>query len=132
MVDFEKEYAMRSALLATLITLTAGVIGGDPASGNLSGPVYQSGVASYYWQRQRVASGGWFDPKALTAAHKTLPFGTKVRVTHARSRRSVVVTINDRGPYVPNRVIDLSLAAASALGMTGSGVARVQLAVEGR
>jgi rare lipoprotein A len=132
MVDFEKEYAMRNPLLAMLISLTAGLIESDPASGNFSGPVYQSGVASYYWQRQRVASGGWFDPKALTAAHKTLPFGTKVRVTHARSRRSVVVTINDRGPYVPNRVIDLSLAAASALDMTGSGVARVQLAVEGR
>ena len=123
---------MRNPVLATLITLTAGLVESGPASGNFRGPVYQSGVASYYWQRQRVASGGWFDPKALTAAHKMLPFGTKVRVTHAKSRRSVVVTINDRGPYVPNRVIDLSLAAASALGMTGSGVARVQLAVEGR
>jgi rare lipoprotein A len=103
---------------------TASAVGG--------GSSHQSGVASYYWQPQRVASGGWFNPNAMTAAHKTLPFGTKVRVTHAGSGRSVVVTINDRGPYVAGRVIDLSRAAASSLGMTGSGVARVQLAVLGR
>ena len=68
----------------------------------------------------------------MTAAHKTLPFGTKVRVTHAGHGRSVVVTINDRGPYVAGRVIDLSRAAASSLGMAGAGVARVNLAVVGR
>ncbi|MGI9408951.1 MAG: septal ring lytic transglycosylase RlpA family protein, partial [Hyphomicrobiaceae bacterium] len=58
------------------------------------------GLASYYWQRQRVASGGWFNPNALTAAHKSLPFGTRVRVTNLRNGRSVVVRINDRGPYI--------------------------------
>ena len=98
----------------------------------VGGSSLQSGIASYYWQPQRVASGGWFNPNAMTAAHKSLPFGTKVRVTHAGTGRSVVVTINDRGPYVAGRVIDLSRAAASSLGMTGAGVANVQLAVVGR
>ena len=92
----------------------------------------QSGIASYYWQPQRVASGGWFNPNAMTAAHKALPFGTKVRVTHQASGRSVMVTINDRGPYIAGRVIDLSSAAAGLLGMKGAGVARVSLAVLGR
>lgn len=93
---------------------------------------YQSGIASYYWQPQRVASGGWFDPNAMTAAHKTLPFGTKVRVTNKNNGRSVVVTINDRGPYIAGRVIDLSSAAAGVVGMKGSGVAPVSVAVLGR
>ena len=122
---------MRNALLALITVLTAGVIESHPTSADVGGSV-QSGVASYYWQRQRLASGGWFKPHAMTAAHKTLPFGTKVRVTHSRTGRSAVVTINDRGPYVGNRVIDLSLAAASLIGITGGGVARVRLAVEGR
>ncbi|MCB1513686.1 MAG: septal ring lytic transglycosylase RlpA family protein [Hyphomicrobiaceae bacterium] len=90
------------------------------------------GLASYYWQPQRVASGGWFNPNALTAAHKTLPFGTKVRVTNRHNGKSVVVTINDRGPYVKGRVIDLSSRAAGVIGMKGSGVVPVSLAVLGR
>ena len=91
-----------------------------------------SGIASYYWQPQRVASGGWFNPNAMTAAHKTLPFGTKVLVTNLNNGRAVTVTINDRGPYVRGRVIDLSRAAAGAVGMTGAGLARVNVAVLGR
>jgi rare lipoprotein A (peptidoglycan hydrolase) len=91
-----------------------------------------SGVASYYWEPQRLASGGWFDPNAMTAAHKTLPFGTRVRVTHLRNGRSVDVRINDRGPYVAGRVIDLSKAAAGAIGMTKEGTARIKLTVLGR
>jgi rare lipoprotein A len=92
----------------------------------------QLGVASYYWEPQRLASGGWFNPNALTAAHRTLPFGTRVRVTHARSGRSVDVTINDRGPYVAGRVIDLSRAAARAIGMTAQGLAQVKVMILGR
>jgi rare lipoprotein A len=92
----------------------------------------QSGVASYYWQGQRVASGGWFNPNAMTAAHRSLPFGTRVRVTHSGSGRSVDVTINDRGPFVAGRIIDLSRAAASAIGMTSQGVAKVKVMVLGR
>lgn len=99
---------------------------------SLSGGSYQSGIASYYWQPQRVASGGWFNPNAMTAAHRSLPFGTRVRVTNHSTGRSAVVTINDRGPYVGGRIIDLSSAAAGAVGMKGSGLARVSLAVIGR
>lgn len=87
------------------------------------------GQASYYWQRQRVASGGWFNPNAMTAAHKTLPFGTRVRVTNKHNGRSVVVSINDRGPYVKGRIIDLSKAAAYQIGMQGSGVVPVSVEV---
>jgi len=90
------------------------------------------GVASYYSEPQRLASGGRFNPNAMTAAHKTLPFGTRVRVTHLGSGRSVDVRINDRGPYVAGRVIDLSKAAAGAIGMTGQGTARIKLTVLGR
>jgi rare lipoprotein A len=90
------------------------------------------GIASYYWQPQRVASGGWFNPNAMTAAHKTLPFGTRVRVTHLGNGRSVVVRINDRGPFVRGRIIDLSRAAAGAIGMQGQGLARVRMDVLGR
>ncbi len=97
-----------------------------------SGSSGGDGLASYYWQPQRVASGGWFNPNALTAAHKTLPFGTKVRVTNKHNGKSVVVTINDRGPYVGGRVIDLSSRAAGVIGMKGAGVVPISLAVLGR
>jgi rare lipoprotein A len=90
------------------------------------------GVASYYWQPQRVASGGWFNPNAYTAAHKSLPFGTRVRVTRTDNGNSVEVTINDRGPYVAGRIIDLSKRAAESIGMTGQGLARVRVQVLGR
>ena len=90
------------------------------------------GMASYYWQPQRLASGGQFNPNAMTAAHKTLPFGTRVRVKHLNNGRSVDVVINDRGPYVAGRVIDLSRAAAGKIGMTGQGVARISMTVLGR
>jgi rare lipoprotein A len=90
------------------------------------------GVASYYWQGQRTATGAWFNPNGMTAAHRTLPFGTKVRVTHMGSGRSVVVSINDRGPYIAGRIIDLSKGAAGVIGMHGQGVARVKVTVLGR
>ncbi|AGK58781.1 lipoprotein A [Hyphomicrobium denitrificans 1NES1] len=91
-----------------------------------------SGMASYYWQGQMTASGARFNPGALTAAHRSLPFGTRVRVTNRSNGRSVVVVINDRGPFVGGRVIDLSRAAAQAINMTGAGVAPVSLEVLGR
>lgn len=99
-----------------------------------TGPVGsgQHGIASYYWEPQRVAAGGWFNPDALTAAHRSLPFGTRVRVTHLASGRSVEVKINDRGPYVAGRIIDLSRAAAAVIGMTQQGIARVAVEVLGR
>jgi rare lipoprotein A len=84
-----------------------------------------SGMASYYGNESgsRTASGQHFNQNALTAAHRTLPFGTKLRVTHGG--RSVVVTVNDRGPFVRGRVLDLSTAAAREVGLTGAGVGRV-------
>ena len=85
----------------------------------------QTGMASYYWQGQMTASGVRFNPNAMTAAHRTLPFGTKVRVTNKRNGKSVVVTINDRGPFIRGRIIDLSNAAAGVIGMRSSGVAPV-------
>ena len=84
-----------------------------------------SGMASYYGNESgsKTASGQRFNQNALTAAHRTLPFGTKLRVTHGD--RSVVVTINDRGPFVRGRVLDLSTGAARAIGLTSAGVGRV-------
>ena len=84
----------------------------------------QRGAASWYgpgFHGKRTANGERFDTHALTAAHKTLPFGTQVRVTNERTGKSVVVRINDRGPYAHARVIDLSKAAAEAVGISGVG-----------
>ncbi|MGA8957455.1 MAG: septal ring lytic transglycosylase RlpA family protein [Pseudolabrys sp.] len=89
----------------------------------------QSGIASIY-SGGRTANGEKAAASGMTAAHKTLPFGTLVRVTHQRSGRSVVVRINDRGPFVRGRVIDVTSAAARALGF--SGLAPVTLTVVGR
>jgi rare lipoprotein A len=88
-----------------------------------------NGVASFYWQGTKTASGEKFDPGELTAAHPTLPFGTKLRVTNTSTGRSVTVRVNDRGPYVPGRVVDVSYSAAQELGMVGKGVAPVKLDV---
>lgn len=84
-----------------------------------------SGIASFYGNESgsKTASGQRFNQNALTAAHRTLPFGTKLRVTHGG--RSVVVTINDRGPFVHGRVLDLSTAAAREVGLTSAGVGHV-------
>ncbi len=92
------------------------------------------GVASYYGRElagRPTASGERFDPRGLTAAHRTLPFGSKVRVTNARNGRSVVVRINDRGPFHGNRLIDLSHGAAESIGLVASGSGRVELALLG-
>lgn len=87
------------------------------------------GIASFYWQDQMTANGERFDKAAMTAAHKTLPFNTRVRVTHLVTGRAVIVRINDRGPFKPGRVIDLSDAAAGAIGMREQGLAPVRIDV---
>nr|WP_244645664.1 septal ring lytic transglycosylase RlpA family protein [Salinarimonas ramus] len=90
--------------------------------------------ASWYgpgFHGRKTANGERFDQNDLTAAHKTLPFGTQVRVTNVANGKSVVVRINDRGPFVRGREIDLSKGAAAAVGMLGSGVAQVRLEVMG-
>ena len=88
-----------------------------------------TGLASYYGSGERTATGERFDPSGMTAAHRTLPFGTRVRVTRVDTGDSVVVRINDRGPFKPGRVIDLSEGAARNLGMMGAGLANVRLEV---
>jgi rare lipoprotein A len=90
------------------------------------------GLASWYGQRHHglsTASGERYDMHRLTAAHRTLPFGTRLRVTSVENGRSVVVRVNDRGPHVAGRLLDLSYAAAKALDMVGDGVTRVEVLV---
>ena len=88
-----------------------------------------SGLASYYDEVQLTSSGEAFDKRALTAAHKTLPLGTKVRVTNLANGRTTIVRINDRGPFKAGRVIDLSEAAAEQIAMTSAGIVRVAIEV---
>jgi rare lipoprotein A len=89
----------------------------------------QSGIASVY-SGEKTANGEYAHASGLTAAHRSLPFGTKVKVTHRKSGKSVVVRINDRGPFVKGRIIDLTPAAARAIGF--SGLAHVDVEVLGR
>jgi rare lipoprotein A len=85
------------------------------------------GVASFYSEDKETASGDRFDKRALTAAHRTLPFGTHLRVTNVRNGRSVTVRVNDRGPFARGRIIDVTSAAAEALGMIEAGTTNVTL-----
>ena len=90
------------------------------------------GFASFYalkFNNKRTASGEKFNNNAMTAAHKSLPFGTKLKVTNLRNGLSVLVRVNDRGPYVKGRIIDLSKAAAKKIGIGRTGTARVKLEV---
>ena len=87
----------------------------------------QVGHASWYALTSQTASGERMNPNELTAAHRSLPFGTRVLVENLRNGRSVVVRINDRGPFIGGRVIDLSQAAAAHIGMIGSGTAKVRI-----
>lgn len=87
----------------------------------------QVGYASYYSRTQMTASGALFNKYAMTAAHKTLPLNTYVKVTNLSNGRQVTVRINDRGPYVSGRIIDLSYAAAQKLGMLNAGVVKVDV-----
>jgi rare lipoprotein A len=92
------------------------------------------GKVAWYGRKfagRKTASGQRFDPNALTMAHKTLPFGTKVKVTSLKNKRSVVVRVNDRGPSTPDRIGDVSHAAAKRLGMLRSGVIEAKLEVTG-
>lgn len=116
--------------LAELNDVVAGLE--DPLPGAVS-EIYEAiggGEASYYGHElagNRTASGERFNPAAYTAAHRTLPLGTRLRVTNRANGRSVVVRVNDRGPFVRSRIIDVSLAAAREIGMVRSGKAIVTL-----
>ncbi len=92
----------------------------------------EQGIASFYAMKfllRRTASGERFNQLALTAAHRTLPFGTKVRVTNLENMQSVTVKINDRGPFIEGRIIDLTRYAFSRIGSTGQGLIRVKIEV---
>jgi rare lipoprotein A len=124
-----------TALLTLLLFLT-GCSGSrprfttDPSGGDES--LVLEGIASYYadeFDGRPTSSGETYDMHALTAAHRTLPFGTRVLVTNLSNGRSVEVRINDRGPFKGGRIIDLSLEAARRLEMVGPGTARVRLEV---
>lgn len=108
--------------------------GGGGASGHRPGKVIERGIASWYgpgFHGKQTANGETFDTGELTAAHKKLPFNTRVQVTNLDNGRSVVVRINDRGPFIRGRIIDLSRAAAEAVEMIGPGTARVELRLLG-
>jgi rare lipoprotein A len=108
--------------------LPMGAIEPEPKSSAIKGSATY-GLASYYSKGQMTANGERFNAQELTAAHRTLPFGTRVRVTSLETGRSVTVRINDRGPFIRGRTLDISRAAAQSLGMIDRGVAKVQLDV---
>lgn len=118
---------------ATLIgTPARGQQNAEPSAAPASRGDGLSGLAGFYhdaFHGQRTASGQPYNAGAMTAAHPTLPFGTKVKVTHVKNKRSVVVHINDRGPMQAGRVIDLSRAAAAQLHMVREGLSEVRLEV---
>ena len=121
---------MRTALALTLLLLLAPGCAAT-AAGRKSAHA-EVGVASYYAKQHEgrpTASGATYDADRLTAAHRTLPFGTRVRVTNLANQKSVVVVINDRGPFRKDRVIDVSRRAARELGILEAGTARVRLEV---
>ena len=115
-----------AAVLALIAGASPAFAAGKPASHNVSG------VAAYYDTNYhgRTAAGVPYDPHKFTAAHRTLPFGTRLKVTDRQTGRSVVVTVNDRGPFTRGRVLDLSLAAAKELRILGRGLAHVTASVE--
>jgi len=124
-------FICRSALALALALATAGC--SAPSAPDAPASDYRErGQASYYadkYQSKKTASGERYDRSALTAAHRKLPFGTRVKVTNLRNNKSVVVRVNDRGPFVKGRVIDLSRAAFERIGSTRSGVIDVTVEV---
>lgn len=132
-----REMSPRRGMIAILTTAIVGLLVGcagtpsAPSSATLSS-FDQRGQASYYsnsYQGDRTANGERYDRSAMTAAHKSLPFGTRVQVTNLDNGRKVSVRINDRGPFVSGRIIDLSYQAAEQLGMIRSGTAPVMVKV---
>ncbi len=116
-----KILTLGAAALAVMTACMAAT-GAQAANGKTS-----CGSASWYALKSKTASGEMMNPAAMTAAHKTLPLGSRVKVTNLNNSRTVVVRINDRGPFVKGRMIDLSKGAAQKLGFVGAGHARVQI-----
>lgn len=127
---------IRNAVLATALLVSTASILPSTAIAFDNAPVLQTamGTASWYggkFHGRKTANGERYNMHELTAAHRSLPFGTMVRVINETNGQSVIVRINDRGPFVGNRVIDLSHQAASQIGMVNAGVARVKLEILG-
>ena len=124
---------MRKTIMSffTLILTTSFLHVGDVIAAEDSNIVI-IGNASYYSYGKKTASGASFNKNAMTAAHRTLPFGTKVKVTNKKNGKFVVVTINDRGPHKRNRVIDLSVGAAHKIGLIKSGLTKVSIEIYGK
>lgn len=119
----------RGNWMAAGLALVCSLAGADAFA---MGPKQFSGVASFYDKnyKGKTASGTRYDGSKLTAAHRSLPFGTRLSVTDPRSHRAVTVVVNDRGPFIKGRVLDLSYAAAQALKMTDRGLIKVTAAIE--
>src|SRR6478752_10390089 len=118
-------FKMRAKMISGGLLGTAALLPLDVAKAD------QVGHASWYALHSRTASGEQMNPSELTAAHRSLPFGTRVLVENLSNGRSVVVRINDRGPFVGGRIIDLSKAAAQSIGMLGTGTSRVKVSASG-
>ena len=125
-----------AAFLTLCVMLFCSFVPGDAVARSIKKRVKQakreSGYASWYgpgFMHRRTANGEWFDPKEMAAAHRTLPFGTRVRVTNLDNGRRIVVRINDRGPYKKGRVIDVTPAVAKRLGFKHDGLTRVRIDV---
>ncbi|OBQ63306.1 septal ring lytic transglycosylase RlpA family protein [Mesorhizobium erdmanii] len=115
----------QTALVA--VTIAAGLMVGASAT-SATAAAGQCGRASWYALHSKTASGERMNPSAMTAAHRTLPFGTKLRVTNQHNGKSVIVRINDRGPFIRGRMLDLSKSAAGQLGFISSGQTAVCVA----
>ena len=131
-------HRLPKTLLVITVFIAAGCVGSYPRfrsgtttpSAGSAGPM--EGIASYYaddFHGKKTANGETYDMNAMTAAHRTLPFNTLLRITNRENGRSVIVRVNDRGPFKDERIIDLSLAAAQKLGITVNGTAQVALEV---
>jgi rare lipoprotein A len=121
-----------SILCWVMLSLVLTACASGPISRSDSKGFEESGEASYYaikYQGRKTASGELFDQKAMTAAHKRLPFGSKAKVTNIANGKSIVVRVDDRGPFVRGRIIDLSKSAFQRIGNTRSGVIKVEIEV---
>jgi rare lipoprotein A len=120
------------ALLVLVGCSSAPKVGGGSLGGGATSGHSESGMASYYgneFQSRKTASGERFDQGKLTAAHRTLPFGTRLKVINTQNGRSVVVRVNDRGPFARGRIIDLSRSAFKSIASLNSGVVHVHIQV---
>ena len=114
-------FTVRSLFTTALFAVSLGAFSGAALA--------ETGRASWYSLTSRTASGERCDPSAMTAAHRSLPFGTRVKVENLKNGKTIVVRINDRGPFVRGRIIDLTKAAARKLGMIAAGSERVRVTV---